>query len=97
MKKTITITVAGICCTGKSLIKYQIAKHLQSLGLKNVKVVEEEMNAQAIIDRTNMPSKYVISMNQAEVNVVVEEKQLVRDLFANDGSYRIPKSKGAKK
>ncbi len=89
--KTITITVAGLCCTGKSFIKYQIAKHLQSLGLNNVNIIEEEMNIQAAVDRTNMPSRYVISMNQADINVVVEEKQLVRDLCAKNESYRIPK------
>lgn len=86
--KQVTITVSGICCTGKSFIKYQIAKHLQSLGLNNVQVVEDELNHQGAIDRTNMPSKYVISLNDGDISFVVKEQQLVRDLSVNYEHYR---------
>lgn len=73
----ITITVSGTTRSGKSFIKYQIAKHLNDIGL-NVNVEENELNDKAVIDRIHSPKKFVKSINEKKLTIKVTEKQLNR-------------------
>lgn len=87
MKKQVTITISGTCGTGKTFLKYQIAKHLLSIGLDNVAVIEEELN-NPIVDMIELPYKFVKALNKSKVSIKVEEKQLVRDLRAKGEQYK---------
>lgn len=75
----ITITVTGTTRSGKSTIKYQIAKHLEQLGLK-VNIIENELTEKAVENRRHNPNDYIKSINERNTTINIEEKQLHRNM-----------------
>jgi hypothetical protein len=81
----ITIVVAGEACTGKSFIKHQIAKHLNSLGL-HIEVEEYEHNMKGIMARRDNPDAFVQAIKEKQTTIEVTEQQLTRS-FKNAKNY----------